>query len=69
MKTRSSRRTRKTPIGGSVFARRRLTRLAVHNIVRNWMLDGCPMAGDVPPDEDEVWRILGRIIKSRAKIR
>ena len=50
---------------GSVFDRRKLTRLAVYNLVRNWMLDGCPMAGEVPPDEAEVWRILGRIVKQK----
>lgn len=54
---------------GSAFSRRRLTRLAVYNLVRNWMIDGCCIAGDVPADEAEVWRILGRIIKKKPNAR
>lgn len=44
-------------------ARKKLTRLIIYTLVRNWMVDGMPTGADrTEADEAEVWRILKRIM-------
>jgi hypothetical protein len=42
---------------------KRLTRTAIISLIRNWQMDGCPMANGMSGDFDEAFRIIEKLQK------